>query len=68
MARRKAPTAERLAYNVEEAAELIGVSDDLVYGWIKSGELTATLLNKRRFVMREDLLTFLRDHREEVAS
>lgn len=68
MARRKAPTDQRVAYSVEEAAEVVGVSNDLVYRWIKAGELTATVLNKRRFVMREDLLQFLRDHREEVVA
>ncbi len=71
MARRKAPSGERLAYSVAEAAELVGVSPDLVYGWLRDGELSAIRLNSQRFILREDLLAFLRGQREaprQVAS
>lgn len=65
--RRKAPSADRLAYSITEAAELIGVGKDAVYTWVKAGDLPAAKLNAHFFVLREDLIEFLRQHRE-VAS
>ena len=63
MARTKT-TPERLAYTVEEAAQTCGVSDDTLRRWLASGELLGARLGRRTYVLRDDLVAFLRAHRE----
>ena len=61
------PEEERLLYSIEEAGALVGLSSDTVRRWLKDGDLVASRLNGRLYVMREDLLAYLREHREVIA-
>ncbi len=42
--------SERLFVPVKEAAELLGISDDLVYDLVHSGELPCAVFNTKRMV------------------
>lgn len=50
---------DKLAYNVEEAAQAIGCGTTKLYQTIKSGDLKARKLGKRTFILKEDLGAFL---------
>jgi excisionase family DNA binding protein len=54
-----APDSDSLAFSVEEAARLIGVSRATVYVLISTGELRTIKIRKRRLVPREALLDLL---------
>ena len=49
----------RLAYNVEEAAAIIGIGRTRLYQAIKSGALKARKYGKRTIILHSDLLDFL---------
>ncbi len=50
---------ERLAYTVEEAARLLGISRTSAYLAAQRGELPSVLIGRRRLVPREALDRFL---------
>ena len=54
-----APTAERLAYSVDEAARLTGLSRDLLYDEMRRGHLDYLKVGRRRLITRQHLEQFL---------
>ena len=57
------PAAERLAYSVDEAARLTGLSRDLLYDEMRRGNLAYIKVGRRRLITRQHLQQFL-----EIAS
>ena len=55
----KDPAAGRLAYSVEEAARLTGLSRDLLYDQMRRGNLTYIKVGRRRLITRQHLNQFL---------
>jgi excisionase family DNA binding protein len=53
------PAAERLAYSVDEAARLTGLSRDLLYDEMRRGNLTYIKVGRRRLITRHHLHQFL---------
>jgi excisionase family DNA binding protein len=53
------PAAERLAYSVDEAARLTGLSRDLLYDQMRRGNLTYVKVGRRRLITRHHLEQFL---------
>ena len=54
-----APPAERLAYSVEEAAQITGLSRDLLYDQMRTGRLAYLKVGRRRIITRQHLEAFL---------
>ncbi len=54
-----APPAERLAYSVDEAAQLTGLSRDLLYDEMRRGHLRYRKVGRRRLITRQHLEEFL---------
>ena len=57
------PDAGRLAYSVDEAARLTGLSRDLLYDQMRQGNLASIKVGRRRLITRQHLRQFL-----EIAS
>jgi len=53
--------ADRLAYSVDEAARLTGLSRDLLYDQMRRGNLTYVKVGRRRLITRHHLQQFLAD-------
>ncbi len=51
--------AERLAYSPDEAAELLGVSRELVHDLLRTGELGSVKAGRRRLIGKHHLEEFL---------
>ena len=51
--------AERLAYSVNEAARLTGLSRDLLYDEMRRGNLLYVKVGRRRVITRQHLQQFL---------
>jgi excisionase family DNA binding protein len=51
--------AERLAYSVDEAAQLTGLSRDLLYDEMRRGNLAYVKVGRRRLITRHHLQRFL---------
>ena len=54
-----AQSAERLAYSVDEAARLTGLSRDLLYDQMRCGRLAYLKVGRRRLITRKHLEQFL---------
>ena len=52
---------ERLAYSVDEAARLTGLSRDLLYDEMRRGNLAYVKVGRRRLITRHHLQQFLAD-------
>jgi excisionase family DNA binding protein len=52
-------SAERLAYSVDEAARLTGLSRDLLYDQMRFGNLDYIKVGRRRLITRQQLERFL---------
>jgi excisionase family DNA binding protein len=52
-------SAERLAYSVDEAARLTGLSRDLLYDEMRRGRLLYIKVGRRRLITRQHLQQFL---------
>ena len=50
---------ERLAYRVDEAAAITGLSRDLVYDQMRVGKLAYVKVGRRRIITRQHLEAFL---------
>ncbi len=50
---------ERLAYSVDEAAQITGLSRDLLYDQMRIGKLAYLKVGRRRLITRRSLETFL---------
>jgi excisionase family DNA binding protein len=53
------PPKERLAYSVEEAAQITGLSRDLLYDQMRTGRLAYLKVGRRRIITRQHLEAFL---------
>ena len=53
--------AERLAYSVDEAVQLTGLSRDLLYDQMRRGKLTYVKVGRSRLITRHHLQQFLGD-------
>ena len=51
--------ADRLAYSPEEAAELLGISRELVHDLLRTGQLGSVKAGRRRLIARHHLAAFL---------
>jgi excisionase family DNA binding protein len=51
--------ADRLAYSVEEAAQITGLSRDLLYDQMRAGRLAYLKVGRRRIITRQHLEAFL---------
>jgi excisionase family DNA binding protein len=51
--------AERLAYSVAEAALITGLSRDLLYDQMRTGDLAFLKVGRRRIITRQNLEAFL---------
>jgi excisionase family DNA binding protein len=54
-----AAPAERLAYSVDEAARITGLSRDLLYDQMRAGNLAYLKIGRRRLITRRSLEAFL---------
>ena len=52
-------SSERLAYSVEEAGRMIGISKRMLYELIRTGERRSVKIRTRRLVRHVDLDRFL---------
>jgi excisionase family DNA binding protein len=52
-------SAERLAYSVDEAARITGLSRDLLYDQMRTGKLAYCKVGRRRIITRQQLEAFL---------
>ena len=53
------PPDDRLAYSVDEAARLTGLSRDLLYDEMRRGNLAYVKVGRRRLITRQHLQQFL---------
>jgi excisionase family DNA binding protein len=51
--------AERLAYSVDEVAQITGLSRDLLYDQMRTGQLAYIKVGRRRIITRQHLEAFL---------
>ena len=51
--------ADRLAYSVDEAAQITGLSRDLLYDEMRAGRLAYLKVGRRRIITRQHLQDFL---------
>jgi excisionase family DNA binding protein len=51
--------AERLAFSVDEAARITGLSRDLLYDQMRTGKLAYLKVGRRRIITRQHLEDFL---------
>lgn len=59
--KQESDSAERLAYSVDEAARLTGLSRDLLYDQMRLGNLSYVKVGRRRLITRQHLQQFLGD-------
>ena len=50
---------ERLAYSVDEAAQITGLSRDLLYDQMRTGRLAYLKVGRHRIITRQHLEAFL---------
>ncbi len=53
------PPGTRLAYSVDEAAQITGLSRDLLYDQMRTGRLNYLKVGRRRIITRQHLDEFL---------
>jgi excisionase family DNA binding protein len=58
---RRSGYAERLAYTPDEAAELLGISRELVHDLLRTGQLGSIKAGRRRLIGKHHLDEFLAD-------
>ncbi|MEL7207229.1 MAG: helix-turn-helix domain-containing protein [Actinomycetota bacterium] len=63
------PTTEahKLAYNINEAAQALGVGRSTLYKLINNGALPSTTIGSRRLIFRQDLDEFVERERRRNA-
>ena len=52
-------SGDRLAYSVDEAAAITGLSRDLLYDQMRAGNLAYLKIGRRRIITRQQLEAFL---------
>ncbi len=58
--------AERLAFRPNEAARVMGVSRDLIFQWLRTGELRSIRIGAARLIPRQALEEFLAGREAEA--
>jgi excisionase family DNA binding protein len=53
------PPGERLCYSVDEAAQILGLSRNLLYDQMREGKLRYLKVGRRRLITRQNLEAFL---------
>ena len=53
------PPGDRIAYSVNEAAAITGLSRDLLYDQMRAGKLAYLKVGRRRIITRQHLEAFL---------
>ncbi len=53
--------ADRLAFSVDEAARITGLSRDLLYDQMRTGKLAYLKVGRRRIITRQHIEAFLSD-------
>jgi excisionase family DNA binding protein len=53
------PSTERLAFSPEEAAELLGISRELLHDLLRTGQLGSVKAGRRRLIGKHHLDEFL---------
>lgn len=53
------PAGERLAYSVDEGAQISGLSRDLLYDQMRTGRPAYLKVGRRRIIIRQHLEAFL---------
>ena len=56
-------TGDKLAYNVDEAAELLSIGRTMVFQLIAEGRLGSLKIGNRRLIPRQDLEAFIAELR-----
>jgi len=64
----RSASAERLAYSPEEAAELLGISKELVHDLLRTGQLGSVKAGRRRLIGKQHLEAFLAGEPEATAA
>jgi excisionase family DNA binding protein len=59
----RSPFTERLAYSPDEAAELLGISTELVHDLLRTGQLGSVKAGRRRLIGKHHLEAFLSGER-----
>jgi excisionase family DNA binding protein len=54
-------SADRLAFSVDEAARITGLSRDLLYDQMRTGKLAYLKVGRRRIITRQHIEAFLSD-------
>ena len=57
--RNATPLAERLAYSPDEAAELLGISTELIHDLLRTGQLRSAKAGRPRLIGKHHLEAFL---------
>jgi excisionase family DNA binding protein len=65
---RNALAGRRLAFSLDEAAELLGISKELVHDLLRTGQLGSVKAGRRRLIGKCHLEAFLADDREAEAA
>jgi excisionase family DNA binding protein len=55
------PTLPRLAYTMQETAEILGVSYFTVHRWLKSGQLRCSSALRHKLIPAAEIERFLKD-------
>jgi excisionase family DNA binding protein len=55
------PALPRLAYNIREVAEILGVSPATIRRWIKCGWLKCSWASRHKLIPRSEIERFLKD-------
>jgi excisionase family DNA binding protein len=55
----RSTVTERLAYSPDEAAELLGISRELVHDLLRTGQLRSVKAGRRRLIAKHHLEAFL---------
>jgi len=53
---------ERLAYGLDEVAEMLGLPIEIIRYWCRCGDMPSVRLNEVRLVPREALLQWIEDN------
>jgi excisionase family DNA binding protein len=55
------PGLRRMAYNIEETAEMLGVSPATIRRWIKGGLLRCSSASRHKLIPHSEIERFLKD-------
>ena len=65
MAKSAVPIQHRIAFSVQEAANLLGINKPTLYRFIHTGQLPSYRIGRRRLIRAESLDSFQKDLEDE---